>query len=737
MTALGKKVLYLFYVGDYRRCIRYIDLGEMLTGRHLHGIDSLTCAVFCASWRANVLIFYKKYLPAQYLLLSKVKVCIKASAKEELGSLYAGLAFAYTSSGNYREGARYLHMAFSLEKETKDFLNCKITLNNLASGYPVHFLNDKEDLRDYREAMSYTSIKPKEGALDALQTVDALNGIAMVYLSKSKYDSSFAYFRLAFDKIRPGLREIDLLQVPIAEFISNRNSDLVISLLINKGDAYKQRYLDDRNEHDLSEALRIYTITDQFMERLKEEQSEIESFLFWRQASKRMYEHAIEIACLAGKPEDALYFFEKSRSVLLNDQLTELHLLHDEDILKLAEIKQTIRDLDSQKDQSERIDSLFASLHEMDRLERPARQRNNLFTQYGIDTGFARIADLRLALLQDHQALIELFNGDSAVYALLVTPRLSQVNKIPKKDFDSTVNLYLSYISDPHRQNIQFEGYSRTAYHLYTLIFRDMTIPAGRVIISPDGHYFPFDALVVKDNPAAPIYFMDDHATSYTYSSRYLLNHFPTRPSGVWSNFMGMAPLHYASSPELPVLNGSDASLRRIGAYFNNPQILVAGDASRKNFRQGFTDYKIVQLFTHAADSSSSGGEPVIYFADSVLSLSDLIPKDRPVTQLIVLSACETGNGRLYQGEGVFSFNRGFAALGIPSSITNLWMADNESTYRLTELFYKELAKGLPQDIALQQAKTGIPADGLGRKQIALLLGRHHPRRKDGSDPIR
>ena len=69
------------------------------------------------------------------------------------------------------------------------------------------------------------------------------------------------------------------------------------------------------------------------------------------------------------------------------------------------------------------------------------------------------------------------------------------------------------------------------------------------------------------------------------------------------------------------------------------------------------------------------------------------------------MSACETGSGALYEGEGVFSFNRGFAAVGIPAAISNLWSVDNGSTYRLTELFYKWLAKGLPTDVALQKAK--------------------------------
>jgi CHAT domain-containing protein len=117
-----------------------------------------------------------------------------------------------------------------------------------------------------------------------------------------------------------------------------------------------------------------------------------------------------------------------------------------------------------------------------------------------------------------------------------------------------------------------------------------------------------------------------------------------------------------------------------------------------------FSKYKIIQLYTHATDSGKNG-EPVLYFSDSALYLSELIGEHKPVTRLIVLSACETGKGKLYNGEGIFSFNRGFAALGIPSSITNLWSVDDRSTYRLTELFYKYLTKEMPIDMALQKAK--------------------------------
>jgi CHAT domain-containing protein len=151
--------------------------------------------------------------------------------------------------------------------------------------------------------------------------------------------------------------------------------------------------------------------------------------------------------------------------------------------------------------------------------------------------------------------------------------------------------------------------------------------------------------------------------------------------------------------------------------------------ATRNNFLQQFSKYSIIQLYTHASDYSDRK-EPVIYFADSSLYLSELIQENKPSTQLIVLSACNTGNGKFYQGEGIFSFNRAFASIGIPTSVINLWAIDSKSTYRLTELFYKYLSDGLTTDKALQSAKLEF-IRGSGKQKTlpyywaaAILVGK-------------
>lgn len=171
---------------------------------------------------------------------------------------------------------------------------------------------------------------------------------------------------------------------------------------------------------------------------------------------------------------------------------------------------------------------------------------------------------------------------------------------------------------------------------------------------------------------------------------------------------MGFAPVQYAGAG-LPALYESDRSLNALTGYFSSAENFTGSKASRNNFLRHFADYRIIQLYTHAMNNIANG-EPVIYFADSSLYLSDLVSEKKPATSLVVLSACETGTGRLYEGEGVFSFNRGFAALGIPAAITSLWKAENKKTYALTTAFYKYLAAGEPADVALQHAKLEFMA---------------------------
>jgi CHAT domain-containing protein len=347
---------------------------------------------------------------------------------------------------------------------------------------------------------------------------------------------------------------------------------------------------------------------------------------------------------------------------------------------------------------------LFNQKRELDHLIQLIRERDPLYYQSFIDQTVLTIQDVKKDILQDHLELVELFSGDSAVYVLRLKSGQTEFTKLKKSEFDSLSNTYLSYISNESLINSRSNDFFDVSRKLYRLIFQPRKPVGERILISLDGQYFPFEGLVISD-PGQPLkYFLNDYAVSYTYSAKYLTNPIVNETEPGAPDFLGVAPVNYPPYMGLTALKGSDLSLSRVRANFVNASNLVFSEATKTAFMNSFHKNRIIQLYTHAI-ASGKNAEPQIFFSDSTLSLSELLGENKPATRLIVLSACETGNGKLFKGEGVFSINRGFAALGIPASISNLWSVDDKSTYRLTELFYKYVALGMPVDRALQKAK--------------------------------
>ena len=180
---------------------------------------------------------------------------------------------------------------------------------------------------------------------------------------------------------------------------------------------------------------------------------------------------------------------------------------------------------------------------------------------------------------------------------------------------------------------------------------------------------------------------------------------------------MGVAPVEFAPASGQVMLSGSDVALRSIANRFTSPTVLTHTAATRQAFQRDVANHSIILLFTHA-NADSTDQEPVLYFADSTLQLSELGDGALPNAQLVALAACKTGIGTYQIGEGVFSLARGFSALGVPSILTTLWNVQNQATYQLTDFFYQYLDQGLPKDLALQRAKQDWLKNADGANQL-------------------
>lgn len=690
IRSLYLRAEYFFDKGDYHRCIKDAELCEKFANAYIKTNPSEiekyhaeSHALSSSGWYVNAQLALNNYQAIEKYLAGRIERYKQLNLRTYIGVSYGQLAEVLWRKGNNDKALRYYEISLKYFKETNDRLRYKQIMKSIGHNLYYKTLNNYDKaLECYRNALAYVS--HNEAEEDEMEVLNIYASIANVYVRQKKFDSAFVYFQRAFDQVKPGVDETYILYASPEEKKGYKKVHYFASLVMDKGDALLEKYKTNHELRDLNEALCVYQVADQLLNSIKALQSELDSKLFWRYDTRRLYEHAIEACKLQNNMAGAFYFFEKSRAVLLNDQLTAQHWLGAEDSIPLHRIQNK--------------------------------------------------------LLKEHNALLEIFAGDSAVYSLMVTRNAVNLEKFSKKDFDSLTLLFSAYNADLARINQDYAGYRKVSNALYNLILKTKP-PAGRIIISPDGSYFPFEALIVDNSGENPVYFLKDHAVSYTYSARYLYN--SITPSGnAHKGLLGVAPVNYAPEPRLSPLYRSDSSLYAINRFFAKSHNMVGLNATRNKFLDNFSDYQVVQFYTHASDSStdtSGHNEPVIYFADAPLYLSDLIPRKKPATRLIVLSACETARGKVYQGEGVFNFNRGFAALGIPSSITNLWEVQNETTYRLTESFYKYMSKGEPLDVALQKAKLEFFEQDVREKKLpyywaaAIMMGSTEPIEERGS----
>ena len=101
-------------------------------------------------------------------------------------------------------------------------------------------------------------------------------------------------------------------------------------------------------------------------------------------------------------------------------------------------------------------------------------------------------------------------------------------------------------------------------------------------------------------------------------------------------------------------------------------------------------------------------GQPPPEAEDGLLTAEDVSGLDLGGTELVVLSACETGLGEVRTGEGVFGLRRAFVLAGARTLVMSLWKVPDEQTQELMDDFYERALAGQPVAEALRGAQLAL-----------------------------
>jgi CHAT domain-containing protein/Tfp pilus assembly protein PilF len=153
-------------------------------------------------------------------------------------------------------------------------------------------------------------------------------------------------------------------------------------------------------------------------------------------------------------------------------------------------------------------------------------------------------------------------------------------------------------------------------------------------------------------------------------------------------------------------LPGAEEEAKEIAPLLNS-QPLIGTSATKNLVVQRMLSSRIIHLATHGLLDEFRGLGSAIALApskdDNGLLTAEEILDLKLNAELVVLSACDTGRGRL-TGDGVIGLSRSFISAGVPSIIVSLWSVPDAPTAILMKKFYKNLQQKNNKAQALRQA---------------------------------
>ncbi len=333
--------------------------------------------------------------------------------------------------------------------------------------------------------------------------------------------------------------------------------------------------------------------------------------------------------------------------------------------------------------------------------------------------------------LEEDQILLEYQLLNSELMIMIISKNKTSVRMIPMEgnEIEQITNIRKNISENPFRKNInnEYHDFIHSSYFLYRWLLGPVKeeIRNKRLIIVPHNeiNYIPFELLITEkptpiDRPEYDKlkYVLIDIPISYAYSGTLIFDKHPLRKSTNKVAFF---------LPEYTLLNNDfeNKSSRFTLLPGAREEVLVSqrilgGDlymgkcASETRFKSEATKYKLIHIASHTMiDSVIPTLSSLILTLNPMDTINDGILHSYEVyqlnllAQLVVLSGCNTGYGRLQNGEGLLSLARSFFFTGVLSVAYTLWPISDRSSANLIANFYKEVIHGQSLDLALRNAK--------------------------------
>lgn len=548
---------------------------------------------------------------------------------------------------------------------------------------------------------------------------------ALYLLEKKKYQEALINIQKALHQVCNTFDAIDDHQVPKPADIYSKHK--AIELLGVKARILKAFFQESKEKKHQLEALKTYQFIHTLIPKARQDVSEEASKYNLAKEASSIYKQAIELSILLFKETEQKKYLEATLQFIEGNKTTTL--MED---LKSNEA------VDNGTISFEKRQALTALKAEINFFERESYRTNNEQKNYLTDRLFQlkqeyqqQLTSLEkqypeyYALKYNHQpisikqlqqtldkdeVLLEYYLTDQQIYQLQITPTESTIITIDKRpQFDADLRHLLSIIAERPKNSADIAFYYRLAHRLYKDLLGTVNLKTtNKLTIIPDGDLsqLPFGTLLIEQaKPGGRTPFSKEHlnylieqtAIGYHYSARLLVETEKSKQEMANKLFLGIAPDSQLAS--------SEQEVEQIKAELKSGDLMLQKSASKAALLGTANQYRILHFAAHAKqDTRNPKFNEIELFANDRLTSSD-IESMRLNADLTVLSACETGVGKLQTGEGVLSLARSFFIAGSPSLVASLWKVDDVSTSALLLQFYGGLTQGQNKSEAIRHSK--------------------------------
>jgi CHAT domain-containing protein/Tfp pilus assembly protein PilF len=627
------------------------------------------------------------------------------------------LAIIYRKLGKYNEAIANFESAlkiwegiYSGSHATKAFLIFNIGQTYFKMGaFNMASENYEKALSIYREI--YSERHP--------EIANILNAMGNLKISQGSFEEALGYYQSALKANSPVFKSENIQDNPNAR--SYFNGNILLYSLLFKAEALETRYYRKTIKlNDLKIALNTLLLCDSVIDQLRQRSVNQSDKLALGTISADVYADGVRIAYAVSlndffkeqSREIAFFFAEKSKGAVLQEAISDTdaktfagvpaNLLDKERDLKsaLASVTQKIATMTDDKGMQPLRETAFNLNQEYVLFIKDLEKKYPGYFNLKFNTNSPSVSQIR-ELLDPSTAVISYFMdaGQNRLYIFEISLKNFRIFDKPiPPDFDRLITGYRNSI-----YYNEFASVKETGSLLYRILIPRIPRMVKNLVIIPSDRLsiLPFESLVEKNDEKAGYnetkFLLNRFSIRYEFSAGLILQKSKSAANKSTSIYL-CAPINFPASENLTDLPGTQSEVNDIYKLFTDKHltasIFTGSNANEKEIKSGeLKKYSFLHLATHGVVDEKNPELSRVYLQPSMpkedgkLYAGEIYNLELNAN-LVTLSACKTGLGKITKGEGVIGLSRALIYAGARNLIVSYWNVSDASTAQLMKDFY-------------------------------------------------